>query len=145
MWNICIHEDKTPMYIVFAYLSVVYFTYVISVLLIFLVMTQFYFLGLNNTPLCLCECESSRLNSGPYACLANICQLNYLLSPSSPCFGLVSVCFYFFVVVIVVVETRSVLMCSSGCPGTCYVDQVGFELTEIHLLLPPACFKGMHL
>jgi hypothetical protein len=36
-------------------------------------------------------------------------------------------------------------MYSSGCPGILYVDQDGFELTEIHLPLPNAGFKGMHL
>lgn len=28
-------------------------------------------------------------------------------------------------------------MCSLGSPGTCFVDQPGFELTEILLPLPP--------
>lgn len=32
------------------------------------------------------------------------------------------------------------------CPRTCYVDQTGFELPEIHLpLLPKAEIKGVHL
>lgn len=28
-----------------------------------------------------------------------------------------------------------VLLCGSGCPGTCSVDQAGFELTQFRLLL----------
>lgn len=35
-------------------------------------------------------------------------------------------------------------MCnSSGCPETFSVDQIGLEITEIHLLLSTG-FKGMH-
>jgi hypothetical protein len=32
-----------------------------------------------------------------------------------------------------------VSLCSPSCPGTCFVDQAGLELTEIHLPLPPEC------
>lgn len=41
--------------------------------------------------------------------------------------------FFFF-------KDRDSLLCISVCPGTCYVDQVGPQLTEIHLLLPPKCW-----
>jgi hypothetical protein len=34
---------------------------------------------------------------------------------------------------------RVCLLCSPGCPGTCSVDQAGFELFEIRLPLPPKC------
>ena len=30
-----------------------------------------------------------------------------------------------------------VSLCSPDCPGICSVDKAGFELTEIHLPLPP--------
>jgi hypothetical protein len=33
-----------------------------------------------------------------------------------------------------------VSLCSSGCPGTHFVDQAGLELREIHLPLPPKCW-----
>jgi hypothetical protein len=33
-----------------------------------------------------------------------------------------------------------VLLCSSWCPGTHYVDQAGLKSTEICLLLPPECW-----
>jgi hypothetical protein len=33
-------------------------------------------------------------------------------------------------------ETVSLLR-SPGCPGIHYVEEAGFELSEIHLLLPP--------
>jgi hypothetical protein len=33
----------------------------------------------------------------------------------------------------------------TGCPGTGFVGQVGLELTETHLPLPPECWvKGLH-
>ena len=35
---------------------------------------------------------------------------------------------------------RQGLSQSSDCPGTHYVDQVGLELTEICLPLPPECW-----
>lgn len=31
-----------------------------------------------------------------------------------------------------------------GCHRVCYVDQASSELTEVHLLLPPKCFKVIH-
>ena len=36
-------------------------------------------------------------------------------------------------------ETVSLLR-SPGCPGIHYVEEAGFELSEIHLLLPPKCW-----
>jgi hypothetical protein len=35
---------------------------------------------------------------------------------------------------------RQDLYCVAGCPGTCYVDLAGLELTEILLPLPYKCF-----
>jgi hypothetical protein len=37
-------------------------------------------------------------------------------------------------------QDRVSLCNSPGCPGTCYVDQTGLELTEIPLPLPPECW-----
>ena len=34
-------------------------------------------------------------------------------------------------------ETAFSLYNSPACPGTCFVDQAGLKLTEIHLPLPP--------
>lgn len=36
-------------------------------------------------------------------------------------------------------------MYTSGCPGTYYIDQAGFELTEICLALPPEFLTMLHL
>lgn len=46
---------------------------------------------------------------------------------------------YIFVVVVVVfvIFHDSISVCNSpGCPGTCFVDQAGLELTDIFLPLP---------
>jgi hypothetical protein len=47
----------------------------------------------------------------------------------------VCLCFLICFVLSCFFETGS--LCSSGCPGTHYIDQVDFEFTEIHLPLPP--------
>lgn len=33
-----------------------------------------------------------------------------------------------------------ILLCSPGCPGTSYVNQVALEFMEFHLSLPPECW-----
>ena len=48
-------------------------------------------------------------------------------------------CIYTDFVVVVVLFFKTRTLCSTGCPGTHYVDQAGLELTEIHLPLPPEC------
>lgn len=37
------------------------------------------------------------------------------------------------------IETRFLCITRLGCPGTCFVDQVGLALKEIHLPLAPGC------
>lgn len=34
---------------------------------------------------------------------------------------------------------ETISLCSPGWTGTCYVNQIGFELTGIRLSLPPEC------
>ena len=47
-------------------------------------------------------------------------------------------CFFFVLFYFVFFETG--FLCNSPiCPGTCYVDKAGLELTEIYLLLLPEC------
>jgi hypothetical protein len=44
-----------------------------------------------------------------------------------------------------VVLFRDSCLCSSGCPGTCSVDQVGLELRALACLcLPSAGIRGVH-
>lgn len=39
-------------------------------------------------------------------------------------------------------SVKTVLLYSSDWPGTCCVDQVSLELTDVCLLLPPECWHG---
>jgi hypothetical protein len=50
-----------------------------------------------------------------------------------------------FVFVVAVVIRDRVSLCNPGSPETHSVDQAGFELTEIHLPLPPSCWSYRHV
>ena len=39
------------------------------------------------------------------------------------------------IIIIILFSQGKVTLCSPGCPGTCYIDQEGFELTELYLPL----------
>jgi hypothetical protein len=47
------------------------------------------------------------------------------------------VCFCFFPPLWVF--SRQFSLCNCSCPGICYVEQAGLQLTEIYLPLPPEC------
>jgi hypothetical protein len=71
----------------------------------------------------------------------NLCRsFSCLNLPNFGITGCISTPNHFFPLVF----RERVSLCSSGCPGTCSVDQASLGLTEIHLPLPPgAGIKGV--
>jgi hypothetical protein len=63
---------------------------------------------------------------------------NYNADSIGMYYGWAFVCFYFYFCFVLFL--RQGLSYSSGCPGTHCVDQVGFQLTVIYLLLFPECW-----
>ena len=61
-------------------------------------------------------------------------------SPKEDLTGSCLFSFFFFFIFCFCFWDR-VSLCSFGCPGTCYVDQAGLELTELNLPLHPKCWE----
>jgi hypothetical protein len=60
--------------------------------------------------------------------------LGFFLGGAGRSAGVGGVCLSFVIIL------GRVSLCSPGCPGTCSVEQAGFQLTESQLPLPPMCW-----